>query len=135
MQLHVVICPYVAHYLLSLFTQLAPCPPPTPKKGMFNANYFSSSLQLMAEVRSSSSSGVAIAPEVIQLVEYIWEEASGRLGEVLSVPMESVRLEQVEKAEAALLSIRRLLDQGKEGNDNGESVCVWVGVGVGVWGV
>ena len=90
----------------------------------------------MAEVRSSSSSGVAIAPEVIQLVEYIWEEASGRLGEVLSVPMESVKLEQVEKAEAALLSIRRLLDQGKEGNDNGERVCVcvegWVGGWVGV---
>ena len=87
----------------------------------------------MAEVRSSSSSGVAIAPEVIQLVEYIWEEASGRLGEVLSVPMESVKLEQVEKAEAALLSIRRLLDQGKEGNDNGERVCVCVGGWVGGW--
>ena len=76
----------------------------------------------MAEVRSSSSSGVAIAPEVVQLIEYIWEEASGRLGEVLSVPIESVKLEQVEKAEATLLSIRRLLDEGKGGNDNGEGV-------------
>lgn len=124
MQLHVVICPYsMSHTTITIHTT-CPMPSPHPQKGMFNANYFSSSLQLMAEVRSSSSSGVAIAPEVIQLVEYIWEEASGRLGEVLSVPMESVKLEQVEKAEAALLSIRRLLDQGKEGNDNGESVCV-----------
>ena len=74
----------------------------------------------MAEVRSSCISGVAIAPEVMQLVEYVWEEASGCLGEVLSLPVESVKLEQVEKAEAALLSIRRLLDQGKGESDEGK---------------
>ena len=74
----------------------------------------------MAEVRSSAISGVAIAPEVTQLVEYVWEEASGCLGEVLSLPVESVKLEQVEKAEAALLSIRRLLDQGKRESDEGK---------------
>ena len=53
-------------------------------------------------------------------MEYVWEEASGCLGEVLSLPVESVKLEQVEKAEAALLSIRRLLDQGKEERDEGK---------------
>ena len=74
----------------------------------------------MAEVRSSCISGVVTAPEVTQLVEYVWEEASGCLGEVLSLPVESVKLEQVEKAEAALLSIRRLLDQGKEERDEGK---------------
>ena len=81
----------------------------------------------MAEVRSSSSSGVAIVPEVSQLVDYIWEEASGQLEEVLAGPVESMKTEQVDKAEAALLSIRRLLDQGKE-TRNGVCVCVRTGV-------
>ena len=70
----------------------------------------------MSEIRSSSS-GVSLAPEVTQLVDYIWEEANGQLEEVLSVPVESVTVEQVDKAEAALLSIRRMVDEGKSGED------------------
>jgi len=46
-------------------------------------------------------------------VDYIWDELSGRLDEVLTTPMEALKMEQVEKAEAALLSIRKLLDEGK----------------------
>ena len=56
---------------------------------------------------------MSISPEVSQLVDYIWEEASGRLEEVLSVPVDSIKVDQVEKAEAALLSIKRVLEAGK----------------------
>lgn len=48
-------------------------------------------------------------PEVSQLVDYVWAEASGQLEEVLAVPMETIKTEQVEKAEAALLSLKRCL--------------------------
>ena len=42
---------------------------------------------------------------------------SGRLDEVLTTPLESIKKEQVEKAEAALLSIKKLLDRGQSAND------------------
>ena len=71
-------------------------------------------LQLMAEVRSSSS-GFPIAPEVAQLVDYVWEEASGQLSEILAVPEDRIKTEDLDKAEAALLSIRRALEQGSKG--------------------
>ena len=67
----------------------------------------------MAEVRSSGSSGcVAIPLEVNNFVDYIWEEATGQLEEILAVTVDTLKTEQVDKAEASLLSIRRLLDQG-----------------------
>ena len=67
----------------------------------------------MAEVRQSSGSGgVAIPLEVSNLVDYVWEEATGQLEEILAVTMDTLKTEQVDKAEASLLSIRRLLDQG-----------------------
>ncbi|KAL5457332.1 hypothetical protein EMCRGX_G034580 [Ephydatia muelleri] len=69
--------------------------------------------KLMAEVRQSSGSGgVAIPLEVSNLVDYVWEEATGQLEEILAVTMDTLKTEQVDKAEASLLSIRRLLDQG-----------------------
>ena len=74
---------------------------------------------MLAEARHSGSAGLSIAPEVSRLVDYIWEEVSGRLEEVLSTPLESIKVEQVEKAEAALLSIRKILDKGKN-EKNGE---------------
>ncbi len=73
----------------------------------------------MSELRSCGSPGTSLLPEVVQLVDYVWEEASGQLGDILSVPVESVKVEQVDKAEAALLSIRRILDEGK-GQGEGE---------------
>ena len=74
---------------------------------------------MLAEARHSGSAGLSIAPEVSQLVDYIWEEVSGRLEEVLTTPLEAIKVEQVEKAEAALLSIRKLLEEGKS-DKNGE---------------
>ena len=47
-------------------------------------------------------------------MDYIWEEVSGRLEEVLTTPLEAIKVEQVEKAEAALLSIRKLIEEGKD---------------------
>ena len=61
-----------------------------------------------------------MAPEVSQLVDYVWAEASGQLEEVLAVPVETIKTEQVEKAEAALLSLKRYLtktDTNKPEND------------------
>jgi poly [ADP-ribose] polymerase len=46
---------------------------------------------------------------VAALVDYIWTEASGRLKDVLAVSVESIKVEQVDKAEAELLTIKRLL--------------------------
>ena len=58
--------------------------------------------------------GSKVNPAVIGLVEYVWEEASGQLEDVLSVPVATIKAEQLDKAEAALLTIKRLL-QGKPG--------------------
>ena len=57
----------------------------------------------------------ALSAEVKELVDYIWNEATGSLSEVLSVPVNSLKLEDVEKAEANLLSLRRALELGNEG--------------------
>ena len=66
--------------------------------------------QLVAESRGSAEGeGVSVAPEVSQLVDYVWAEANGQLEEVLAAPVETVKTEQVEKAEAALMSLKKLL--------------------------
>ena len=62
-----------------------------------------------------------MAPEVSQLVDYVWAEASGQLEEVLAVPVETIKTEQVEKAEAALLSLKRYLT--KTDTSDPESNC------------
>ena len=58
-----------------------------------------------------------IPAEVTDLVGYIWNEANGELNDVLSVPVEGIKLEQVEKAEAALLSIKLILDGTNKNRD------------------
>ena len=64
----------------------------------------------MIDIRSSSgTSGLSLVPEVSQLVDYVWDEASGQLEEVLTVAVETIKLEELNKAEAALLSIKQLL--------------------------
>ena len=70
-------------------------------------------------------SGQRLSPEVSALVDYIWTEVSGRLKDVLAVPVESVKVEQVDKAEAELLTIKRLLsdsvmEKAKKGRDTPE---------------
>ena len=65
-----------------------------------------------------------MAPEVSQLVDYVWTEANGQLEEVLAAPIESFKTEQVEKAEAALLSLKRLITKADpdQKDPNGERV-------------
>lgn len=69
--------------------------------------------------------GHALSPHVSELVDYIWTEASGQLEHVLAVPVESIKVEQVDKAEASLLSIKRTLaDKAMEKSKRG--VCVYM---------
>ena len=67
--------------------------------------------QFMSETRSTDLSGTSIDPEVIELVDYIWSEASGQLEDVLAVPVSTIKVEQLDKAEASLLTIKRLLQE------------------------
>ena len=59
-----------------------------------------------------------------ELVDYVWNEASGELRDVLAVSAESIKVEQLDKAEAALLSIKRLLsDSAMDTTKRGGCVC------------
>ena len=50
-----------------------------------------------------------VSDDVLRLVSTLWNESLGALERYLSVPVSEVRPRQVEKAEAVLLEIRRLL--------------------------
>ena len=66
------------------------------------------------------SAGIqTISPEVETLVDYIWSEASGELSSLLSVPVESIKSEDVCKAEGFLLSIRRVLNSESSSTGDG----------------
>ena len=51
-----------------------------------------------------------MSPEVANLIDFIWNEATGRLSDILAIPVNSIKLEDVEKAEAILLLLRKSLD-------------------------
>ena len=68
--------------------------------------------QHMCEVRSATAQ-LSLSPEVSRLVDNIWSEALDQLEAVLAVSVETVTQEQLDKAEAALLSIKRDLDGEK----------------------
>lgn len=73
--------------------------------------------------------GNSLSPRVSELVDYVWTEASGQLEQVLAVPVEAIKVEQVDKAEAALLSIKRALaDKTMEKSKRGMCVrtCTYV---------
>jgi len=73
--------------------------------------------QMMLDIHSSIGASEMMPAEITDLVGYIWNEANGELNDVLSVPVEGIKLEQIEKAEAALLSIKLILDgTNKEGD-------------------
>lgn len=55
-----------------------------------------------------------MSPEVANLIDFIWNEATGSLTDILAIPVDSIKLEDVEKAEAILLLLRKSLD-AKEG--------------------
>lgn len=51
-----------------------------------------------------------ISPEVANFIDFIWNEATGSLADILATPVDSIKLEDVEKAEAILLLLRKSLD-------------------------
>ena len=57
-----------------------------------------------------ASAHLSLSPDVSRLVNYIWSEAIDQLEGVLAVSVETVTQEQLDKAEASLLSIRRELE-------------------------
>ena len=71
----------------------------------------------MLDISSSTIASEVMSAEVSDLVGYIWNEANGELNDVLSVPVEGIKLEQVEKAEATLLSIKLILDETNKDGD------------------
>ena len=63
----------------------------------------------MSEVRSASAN-LSLPPDVSRLVDYIWSEAIDQLEAVLAVSVATITQDQLDKAEAALLSIKRDID-------------------------
>lgn len=55
-----------------------------------------------------------LSPEVANLIDFIWNEATGSLLDILAVPADSIKLEDVEKAEAVLLLLRKSLDSAED---------------------
>ncbi|XP_071133573.1 uncharacterized protein [Mytilus edulis] len=51
-----------------------------------------------------------LSPSVVELMEHIWKEATGEIEEVISSPLQSLKLEQIEKAEAVLLKCKNCSD-------------------------
>ena len=68
--------------------------------------------QLVNE-ESSSQEDSSISHEVANLINYIWNEAVGSLADILATPLSSIKLEDVEKAEAILLLLRKSIDDGE----------------------
>lgn len=58
----------------------------------------------------SSEEDSVMSPEVANLIDFIWNEATGSLTDILAIPVDSIKLEDVEKAEAILLLLRKSLD-------------------------
>ncbi|KAL5009558.1 hypothetical protein ScPMuIL_011863 [Solemya velum] len=52
--------------------------------------------------------------EVAELVEHIWREAAGEIEDLLSLPINKVKIDQVEKAEAVLVQIKEQLASNKD---------------------
>ena len=73
--------------------------------------------QMMSDIHSSTGAREELPLHISNLVGYIWNEANGELNDVLSVPVELIKLEEVEKAEAALLSIKLVLDGTNKDGD------------------
>lgn len=70
-----------------------------------------------AELSLSSGVQEEVSCDLARLVDLIWTEASGELESVLSVSVESIKPDDVTKAEGLLLSIRRLLNNSSLGTD------------------
>ena len=55
-----------------------------------------------------------LSPEVANLIDFIWNEATGSLSDILAVPADSIKREDVEKAEAVLLLLKKSLDSAED---------------------
>ncbi|XP_067050666.1 protein mono-ADP-ribosyltransferase PARP4-like isoform X2 [Acropora muricata] len=53
---------------------------------------------------------VILSPDVANLVDVLWNEATGSLSDILAVPVNTIKLEDVEKAEGILLLLKRSFD-------------------------
>ena len=92
--------------------------------------------QLVSETQTASGFEGQLSPEVSSLVDYIWAEANGQLEDTLSVPVSTLKVEAVDKGEAALLTIKRLLaDTDMEKAKRGEWVCLSLCALLLQWGI
>ena len=55
-----------------------------------------------------------LSSDVANLVDFIWNEATGSLSNILAVPVDAIKLEDVEKAEAILLLLKKALDAAED---------------------
>ncbi|XP_065907778.1 protein mono-ADP-ribosyltransferase PARP4-like isoform X3 [Dysidea avara] len=106
------------HVFTLLYKQFTSSPHKLVKVTFLSSHVGSDKLKkMMLDIRSSTGASEELPLHISDLVGYIWNEANGELNDVLSVPVERIKLEEVEKAEAALLSIKLILDgANKNGN-------------------
>ncbi|XP_071133574.1 protein mono-ADP-ribosyltransferase PARP4-like [Mytilus edulis] len=71
----------------------------------------STNFQKMVDIYGMDSR--PLSPSTEELIEHIWKEATGEIEQVISVPLQSIKLEQIEKAEAILLKIKDCKDDLK----------------------
>ncbi|XP_076077942.1 protein mono-ADP-ribosyltransferase PARP4-like isoform X2 [Mytilus galloprovincialis] len=71
----------------------------------------STNFQKMVEIYGMDSR--PLSPSTVELIEHIWKEATGEIEQVISVPLQSIKFEQIEKAEAILLKIKDCKDDLK----------------------
>ncbi|XP_063404028.1 uncharacterized protein LOC134687563 isoform X2 [Mytilus trossulus] len=71
----------------------------------------STNFQKMVEIYGMDSR--PLSPSTVELIEHIWKEATGEIEQVISVPLQSIKLEQIEKAEAILLMIKDCKDDSR----------------------
>ncbi|XP_065907785.1 protein mono-ADP-ribosyltransferase PARP4-like isoform X2 [Dysidea avara] len=106
------------HVFTLLYKQFTSSPNKLVKVTFLSSHVGSDKLKkMMLDIRSSTGSSEELPLHISDLVGYIWNEANGELNDVLSVPVERIKLEEVEKAEAALLSIKLVLDGTNKDGD------------------
>lgn len=66
---------------------------------------------------NSQTSISDVDSQVLSLVNHIWHEAQGNLESFLSVPVQSIKLADVDNAESVLLSIKQLIQRGNASRD------------------
>ena len=55
-----------------------------------------------------------LSPDVANLVDLLWNEATGSLSDILAIPVNTIKLEDVEKAEGILLLLKRSFDNAED---------------------